>query len=173
MADTKRTKRAAGKKTQHWNQIALIATAALVLVAAVYMFMEWQSARPDTPASDLRVEVTSAGETREIEPYTVCELDDECAGDTPPTMALDANEVAFKVPEEVAALSWRLLLIYDDPAANNEVVFTSGEASHYTADAVTESGARLVVGEVSALGVDVNDAGEEIPVIATWSVGFE
>lgn len=167
------TKRAAGKKTQNWNQIALIAMAALVLVAAVYMFMEWQSARPGTPASDLRIEVSSAGETREIEPYTVCELDEECTGGTPPTMSLDSDEVTFKVPDEIAALSWRMLLIYDDPAANNEVVFTSGEAAQYNADAVTDTGARLVVGEVSALGVDVDDAGEEIPVIATWSVGFE
>lgn len=152
-----------------------IAAAAAVLVAGVYFFMRWQQDRPGTPVRDLRVEVTSAGETREVEPYTVCELDQQCDGGDPPSMPLgdQGDKVTFSVPKDVSQAGWRLLLIYDDPAANTERVFTSNESSSQEAEAVTESGARLVVGEVSALEIDKDDAGEETPVIATWSIGFE
>ena len=75
------------------------------------------------------------------------------------------------MPEEISSSGWRLLTIYDDPAANNEQVFQSNESNEQTVKAVTESGARLVVAEVSALEIDRGEDGEEIPVLATWSVG--
>lgn len=158
---------------QSWTQVAAIAVVALLLVGVVYAVMEWQRNRPGTPLADQRVDVTSGTESRSVAPYTVCELDEECAGGEPPTMPLAGDTVTFTVADEVAASSWRLLLIYDDPAANTERVFTSGESTEETVEAVTDTGARLVVGEVSALAVDRDDAGEEIPVIATWSVGFD
>lgn len=152
--------------------IIAIVIAALALVAGLYAFLEWQNSRPGTPVRELRVEVTSAGETLEIEPYTVCELDEECPGGQPPSMTLDDETVRIAVPDEISNSSWRMLAIYDDPAANNETVYTSGEASEHELEAVTDSGARLVVAEVSALAIDRDASGEEIPVIATWSVGF-
>lgn len=154
-------------------QVAAIILAALLLVAAVYGVMEWQKNRPSTPVRDVQIEVASAGVTLDVEPYTVCELDEECAGGQPPTMTLDPATVTVTVPREIADGSWRLLTIYDDPAANNEIVFTSGEAATQDVEAVTDSGAKLVVAEVSALAIDKGDDGEEIPVIATWSIGFE
>lgn len=166
-------KRASHGAGQHLKQLAAIAAAAIVLVAGIYFFMQWQSNRPGTPVRELSVAVTSAGETRDIEPYTVCELDQQCDGGDPPSMPLDAGTVTVKVPEEVSSTSWRVLAIYDDPAANSENVFTSGEADSHDIDAVTDSGAKLVVAEVSALEVDKDDGGEETPVIATWSIGFE
>lgn len=155
------------------KQFAFIVVAALALVAAVYAVLEFQRTRPVTPVSELTVTVTSGGAAEEVPPYTVCELDEECAGGDPPVMALGNGAVVIEVPQEIASSSWRLLTIYDDPAANNELVYTSGEASSHEIEAVTASGARLVVAEVSALGIDVDNAGEEVPVIATWSVGFE
>lgn len=152
--------------------IIAIVIAALALVAGLYAFLEWQNSRPGTPVRELRVEVTSAGQTLEIEPYTVCELDEECPGGQPPSMQLDDETVHIAVPDEISNSSWRMLAIYDDPAANNETVYTSGEASEHDVEAVTDSGARLVVAEVSALAIDHDASGEEIPVIATWSVGF-
>lgn len=161
------------------KQFVLVVVAALVLVAGIHAFMEFQRTRPATPVEDLRVEVTSAGETREIAPYTICELDQQCDGGEPPTMPLDPAAgaadavVRVRVPEEIAALSWRVLMIYDDPAANSEYVYTSGESSEHEIEAATASGARLVVAEVSALTIGTDAAGEETPVIATWSIGFD
>ena len=156
--------------------VAVIAVA-LLLVTGIYFFMEYQRTRPGTPISDVAISVTSAGETREIAPYTVCELDQECDGGTPPSMPLgvgaDSEPVHVAVPKDIAQTSWRVLAIYDDPAANNETVYTSGEATEHDIDAVTESGAKLVVAEVSALAIDHAADGEEVPVVATWSVGFE
>ncbi|MEH0146858.1 DUF2771 domain-containing protein [Corynebacterium sp. Q4381] len=162
--------RPAGAKSV--KPVIAIVIAALLLVAGLYAFLEWQNSRPGTPVRELRVEVTSAGKTLEVEPYTVCELDEECPGGQPPSMELDEAAVHVSVPAEIANSSWRMLAIYDDPAANNETVYTSGEASEHDVEAVTESGARLVVAEVSALAIDHDASGEEIPVIATWSVGF-
>lgn len=157
---------------QGWAQVAIIAAAAIVLVAAVYGVMEWQRSRPGTPVAEMTVEVSSAGQTTAIAPYTICELDAQCDGGTPPAMPRDPQTVTVRVPDDIASGSWRLLMIYDDPAANDELVFTSGQASSHDIDAVTETGAALVVAEVSALQVDTNDDGEEVPVVATWSVGF-
>ena len=156
-----------------WLPFMAIAVAAIALVVGIYAFLEWQRSQPTTPVRDLHITVESAGQSHEIPPYTVCELDAECPGGQPPSVPLDDDPVTFTVPREIAAMSWRLLVVYDDPAANNEVVFTSAEAEQYTVDAVTESGAKLIVGEVSALGIDHNEHGDEIPVLATWSVGFD
>lgn len=153
--------------------MAAVVAVALLLVIGIYFFMEYQRTRPVAPIGDVAVSVTSASQTRDIAPYTVCELDQECDGGTPPSMPLDAQQVHVAVPDDVAQSSWRVLAIYDDPAENNETVYTSGEATEHDIEAVTASGARLVVAEVSALAIDHDANGEEIPVIATWSVGFE
>ena len=161
------------RQGQSWAQVAVIILAALLLVAGIYALMEWQQRRPTTPMRDVHIEVSSAGQLQEIAPYAVCELDQECDGGEPPTIALDTATVTINVPPEISGGSWRLLTIYDDPAANDEVVFTSGEATSHEVAAVTDSGAKLVVAEVSALAIEKGDDGEEIPVIATWSIGFE
>lgn len=164
---------AKGGKNQSVKQMVAVIAVALLLVTGIYFFMEYQRTRPGTPISDVAISVTSAGDTREIPPYTVCELDQECDGGTPPSMPLGDDSVHVAVPKDIAQTSWRVLAIYDDPAANNETVYTSGEATEHEIDAVTESGATLVVAEVSALAIDHAADGEEVPVIATWSVGFE
>lgn len=167
------------KQSNLYKTLAVTLIGVLVVVGAVYAFLEYQRNRPATPVGELYVEVSAAAadgaqESREIPPYTICELDEQCAGDEAPTMSLgDARDVVVRVPWEVSQVSWRLLLVYDDPAANEERILQSGESAEETAPAVTESGARLVVAEVSALTIDEDDNGEETPVIATWSVGFE
>lgn len=161
------------RSTQQLKIIALILVGVVVLIGAVYAFMEYQRSRPSAPVRDLTVEVAAGGSSQQIPTYTVCELDVECPGGDAPAMALHGqSEVTFTVPDDIAKGSWRLLTIYDDPAANGERIIQSGESNQETVQAVTESGAKLVVAEVSALAVDKKDDGEEIPVIATWSVGF-
>lgn len=167
--------------TAQWKTFAVIAIAVILLVGAVYAVLEFQRNQPSAPVRDLTVQFEAGGAVEDVAPYTVCELDAECAGGDAPTMRLGdageteqvAEQITVRVPDEVASLSWRLLLIYDDPSKNEERIFQSGEAREDNAPAVTESGARLVVAEVSALTVDTDDAGEETPVIATWSMGFE
>lgn len=167
------------KQSNLIKTLAITLIGVVVLVGGVYAFLEYQRNRPVTPVRDLNVEIAAAGseEVREIPPYTVCELDEECVGDEAPTVSLGslggAEEVVVRVPREVSQVSWRLLLVYDDPDANEERILQSGESQEETVPTVTDSGARLVVAEVSALTIDVDDNGEETPVIATWSVGFE
>ncbi|AWB83616.1 DUF2771 domain-containing protein [Corynebacterium liangguodongii] len=160
-------------KNRSWLLSAVILFGALVLVAGFYAFSRWQQSRPSTPVGQLSVSVTAGEVSREVDPYTVCPLDEQCDGGQPPTIPLEgADEVTLDVPSEVAQSSWRLLSIYDDPAANGEEVFPSGEATTATVPAV-KGEAHLVVVEVSTLAVDTDAAGEETPVVATWSVGFE
>ena len=159
-------------KLKAWQLLALLIAAAVVLVGGFYLVVDYQRNKPAAPVAELRVVVSSGGNELEVAPYTVCELDAECVGGEPPSFDLDpASEVSVSVPEDLAASSWRLLSIYDDPAANEEQIFQSGQANQASVPAVKDS-ARLVVAEVSALAVDTNDAGEEVPVIATWSVAF-
>lgn len=160
--------------SQQWKVLAIALVGVLVLVGAVYAFLRYQDSKPGTPVGELEVSVTAGGQAEQIPAYTVCELDVECPGGEPPRVRLpDQGEVTFTVPPEIERNSWRLLLIYDDPAANTERVFTSGESGEETAPAVTESGAKLVVAEITTLDIEKGDDGEETPVIATWSVGFE
>lgn len=155
------------------KQIAVIAVGVIVLVAGIYAFLEWQRTSPSTPVRDIRVAVAAGETTEELAPYTVCPLDEQCDGGDPPTIdAGDAKELTITVPEEISSSGWHLLAIYDDPAANDERVFQSHETTEHTIDAVTDSGARLVVAEVSALEIDRGEDGEEIPVLATWSVAL-
>lgn len=160
--------------TQQWKVLAIALVGVLALVGAVYAFMRYQDSKPGTPVRELEVAVTAGGHTEQIPAYTVCELDVECPGGEPPSVRLpDQGDVTFTVPGEIERNSWRLLLIYDDPAANAERVFTSGESGEETAPAMTESGAKLVVAEITTLDIEQGDDGEETPVIATWSVGFD
>ena len=160
--------------TQQWKVLAIALVGVLALVGAVYAFMRYQDSKPGTPVRELEVAVTAGGHTEQIPAYTVCELDVECPGGEPPSVRLpDQGDVTFTVPDDIARNSWRLLLIYDDPAANAERVFTSGESGEETAPAMTESGAKLVVAEITTLDIETGDDGEETPVIATWSVGFD
>ena len=160
--------------TQQWKVLAIALVGVLALVGAVYAFMRYQDSKPGTPVRELEVAVTAGGHTEQIPAYTVCELDVECPGGEPPSVRLpDQGDVTFTVPGEIERNSWRLLLIYDDPAANAERVFTSGESGEETAPAMTESGAKLVVAEITTLDIETGDDGEETPVIATWSVGFD
>ena len=160
--------------TQQWKVLAIALVGVVVLVGVVYAFMSYQQNKPGTPVRDLEVAVAAAGQTEQVPVYTVCELDVECPGGEPPRMRLpDQGDVTFTVPGEIERNSWRLLLIYDDPAANTERVFTSGESGEETVPAVTESGAKLVVAEITTLDIEKGDDGEESPVIATWSVGFD
>lgn len=161
-------------KSKQLKTLAVVIVGVIVLVGAVYAFMEYQRGKPATPVRDLTVQFAAGETTQDVPPYTVCELDQECAGGEAPSMPLGgSSEVAVRVPDDVASISWRLLLIYDDPEQNEERIFQSGQAREDTVQAVTESGAHLVVAEVSALTVDADENGEETPVIATWSMGFQ
>ncbi|SDS33995.1 DUF2771 family protein [Corynebacterium timonense] len=161
------------KKVPAWVQLLVIAVGVAVLVGGFALFLEWQRTRPVTPPGELRVEVSNGGSTLLVEPYTVCGLDEQCDGGEPPTFELnESSPVTFSLPDDIASSSWALLSIYDDPTANEEQLFQSGEADTATTKAVKD-GARLVVAEVSFLSVDTTADGEERPVVATWSVAFE
>lgn len=159
-------------KTPAWVQLLVLAVGVAVIVGGTYFFLEWQKNRPATPLREQQVEVKNGAAEQSLTPYTVCELDAQCDGGEPPTLALDdSSPVTVTVPREVSSSSWKLLTIYDDPAANDEQIFQSGEASEASVDPVKD-GAQLVVAEVSQLAIDEGDGGEETPVVATWSIAF-
>ncbi|MEX3504739.1 DUF2771 family protein [Corynebacterium sp. LK2510] len=161
------------QKTPAWKLLAALVAAVAVLVTVLYFFLEWQKNRPVAPVREVSVQVVNGAAESDIPVYTVCELDAQCDGGQPPSMPRDDTAaVTVTVPREISSSSWKLLAVYDDPAANAEQVFQSGESTTAEVDAVVGD-ARLVVAEVSALAIDTKNDGEEIPVIATWSVAFE
>lgn len=154
-------------------QLGATVLAVAVLLAGVYAFMNWQRSQPGLPVEDLRIHVTASDGEHEIAPYALCPLDEQCDGGEPPALKRgDADSLTFRIDPDIAAGSWRLLLIYDDPSANEERLHQAGETTEETAPAVKD-GATLLVAEVSTLAVKNDDHGEEIPVVATWSVAFE
>ncbi|OIR42178.1 DUF2771 family protein [Corynebacterium sp. NML130628] len=154
-------------------QLGTTVLAVAVLLAGVYAFMNWQRSQPGLPVEDLRIHVSASDGEHDIAPYTLCPLDEQCDGGEPPALKRgDADSLTFRIDPDIAAGSWRLLLIYDDPSANEERLHQAGEATEETAPTVKD-GATLLVAEVSTLAVKNDDHGEEIPVVATWSVAFE
>ena len=172
MSSTAKTPRTTSRRTPAWVQLLVLVVGVAVIVTGLYFFWEWQKNRPGTPVRDITIEVTNGATHQEIAPYTVCELDAQCDGGQPPTFTLDQpGQVTFSVPKDISSSSWKVLSIYDDPAANGEQVFQSGESEKASVDAVKD-GAHLVVAEVSTLAVDEGKDGSETPVVATWSVSF-
>ncbi|WKD58078.1 hypothetical protein CAPI_07710 [Corynebacterium capitovis DSM 44611] len=159
-------------RTSAWKLLIVLGLGVLVLVAGLYAFWDWQKNKPGRPASEVTVAVTSGDATLDVGAYTVCELDAECEGGQPPSLALDTgSDVTVRVPEEIGESSWQLLTIYDDPAANDQQLFQAGDALEATAPA-TKGEAHLVVAEVSFLTVGTDTQGHETPVVATYSVSF-
>ncbi|AZA13023.1 DUF2771 family protein [Corynebacterium choanae] len=158
------------------TQLMILLVAVIVVVVASVGFQHWWNSRP-TDISAMEVTVTTDDGETVLSPYAVCELGADCAVQDPTIVPIKVEETAsLKVPREVKDSEWKLLLLYDNPAASSEQVFAPGEIAAVnipgSVEPLADNEARptLLVAEVTAVIVGVNDAGEESPYSVTWAL---
>lgn len=151
-------------------QVLVLIVAVVVVAVAALVFQNWWQNRPGAEPSEITVHASVGDREAEITPYLVCELGEECPEAEVNELLVDADEtLRLEIPEEIYSTQWRVLQIYDDPAANDEILHGS-----YDTDSVEISGsaddARLLVVEISTVVVGTDDEGEETPYSVVWSI---
>jgi len=156
--------------------LALVIAVVIVIVAAV-LVQNWWNDRPGPDPREVTLTGSVGEETIEISPYLVCEPGQECPEGEVPNLPVGADDtLALELPESVADHDWQLLMIYDDPAANDQQFHGAYDTTSVeiagSADPVNEGDPRprLMVVEISSamIGLDAND--EETPYATVWSL---
>ena len=154
-------------------QILVLIVAVVVVAVAALVFQNWWTTRPGPEPGSITLQARVGDREEEISPYLVCELGAECPETEVAELLVDADETLhIDVPEAVHKVPWRVLRIYDDPAANDEVLHGA-----YDTDSVEIAGsagdARLLVVEISTVLIGTDDQGEESPYSVVWSIATQ
>lgn len=172
------TRREAKKKSL-LQILALIIAVVIVVVAAV-LFQNWWNDRPGPEPGEVAITASAGGESVEVAPYLVCEPGLECPEGEVPNLPVGEDEtLRLEIPEPIHNHDWQLLMIYDDPAANDQQLHGPYDTTEVeipgSVDPVGESEERprLVVVEVSSVMIGRDDEDEETPYATVWSLNTE
>lgn len=161
------------------QMLALVVVAAVV-IAVVVLAQSWLRNRPDPEPENTTLTATVGDRDYEIHPYLVAEPGVEPDENDVQTIEVgDDESLTITVPEHVADHDWSAVLIYDDVAANDEVLHGPSESDTLTVpgsvDPLAEGAERpkLVVVEIQSVLIGHNDAGEEGPYTTVWSVATQ
>lgn len=159
-------------------QLLALIIAVAVIVVSVVLFQNWWNSRPGPEPKDVKIKASVGDQSLEVAPYMVCEIGTDCPEGEPPNLTVGENDTLhLEIPEEVSANEWRILSIYDDPAANDETIHGANETSTVdvpgSVDPIAASKGkrpRLMVVEISALMLGTDAKGEEAPFSTVWSL---
>lgn len=159
-------------------QILALIIAVVIIVVGVVVFQNWWNSRPGPEPQEVSITASVGDENKEISPYLVCQPGVECPeGEVPNLIVGEDETLRLDIPEAIHDHEWKVLTIYDDPAANDETVhggydtdFVEIPGSVDPIEASTGERPRLMVVEVSALMVGTDDNGEETPFSTVWSL---
>ena len=158
-------------------QILALVIAVVIVVVAAVLVQNWWNDRPGPDPREVALTGSVGGESVKVSPYLVCEPGQECPEGEVPNLPVGADDtLALELPESVADHDWQLLMIYDDPAANDQRLHGPNDTDRVeipgSVDPVGDSTERprLQVVEVSSVMIGDNDAGEETPFATVWSL---
>lgn len=158
-------------------QVLALVVIAAVVVAVVVLAQSWLRNQPDPAPAETALEVTVGDKTTEIYPYMVAEPGVQPEEGEVPTVEADENStLTINLPEHVYDHDWTAVLIYDDPAANDQIVHGPHDAQSIdvpvTVDPVAEGDERprLMVVEIQSVMIGPGEDGEESPFTTVWSV---
>lgn len=161
--------------------LGMVIAVAVIAVAAV-LIQSWWNNRPAPDPSTISITASVGDRSEEIAPYMVCELGVECPEGDVPTISVDENDTLhLEIPDEIRDTQWKLLRIYDDPAANDESLYGAGEKNSVdipgSVDPIEASDSdkrpQLQVVEVSNVMVSEVDGKEEAPYSVVWSIATQ
>lgn len=172
------TRKEAKRKTL--LQVLTLVVIAAVVVAVVVLAQSWIRNQPAPEPADTALEVTVGGETTEIYPYMIAEPGVEPEeGDVPTIQAGEDETVTVTVPDHVSDHDWSAVLIYDDPAANDQILHGPHDTNRIevpvSVDPTTEDGDRplLMVVEIQSVMIGTDADGNEAPFTTVWSVATQ
>ncbi|QGU06689.1 hypothetical protein COCCU_03700 [Corynebacterium occultum] len=168
------------KKKSLLRVLTLIIAVVIVVVASV-LVQTWWNNRPGPEPAEISLTARVGEQEIELLPYLACEPGTECEeGDIPALEVGPGETLELEIPEEVHRGEWSLLSIYDDPAANDQILHAGYDADSAeipgSVDPVEEGNAerpRLVVVEVSAVMIGTDADGEETPLSVVWSLNTQ
>lgn len=158
-------------------QFLTLLVAVVIIVVAAVLAQNWWNNRPGPQPHDVTVTATNGDAQIEVSPYIVCEPGLECPeGDVPNLPVGPDDTLVLDIPEDIHDHDWQLLMIYDDPAANDQQFHGAYDTTSVeiagSVDPVNEGDPRprLMVVEISSamIGLDAND--EETPYATVWSL---
>lgn len=166
------------KRHRSLIQFLTLLVAVVIVLVAIFLGQRWWQSRPGPDPHDVAVAATVGSQSQDVLPYTVCELGADCPEGEIARVPVPADgELQLKIPKAINDHDWQLLLIYDDPAANDQRIFGAHEEDSVTVrgsvDPVDgESGERpkLMVVEVHSMMIGTDADGAETPVAAVWSL---
>lgn len=169
------TRRQAKKKSL--LQILALIIAVVIIVVATVLVQNWWNNRPGPEPGEVSVTASVGDESIEVSPYLVCEPGVECPEGEVPNLPVGPDEtLKLELPEPIHNHDWQLLMIYDDPGANDQQLHGAYDATEVeipgSVDPVGESTERprLVVVEVSSVMVGHDEEGVETPYTTIWSL---
>lgn len=172
------TRKEARKKSL-LQMLALVVVAAVV-IAVVVLAQSWLRNKPDPEPQDTTLTAEVGDREYEIHPYLVAQPGAEPAESDVQNVEVGEDEsLTITVPDHVFDHDWSAVLIYDDVAANDEVLHGPSESHTVeipgSVDPVEDGAARpkLVVVEIQSVLIGHDDAGEETPFTTVWSVATQ
>lgn len=159
-------------------QFLLLIIAVVIVLVAIFLGQRWWQSRPGPEPQSVTLTATAGESEAEVAPYSVCEIDDPACpeGEVAKVPVAADGELNLEIPRAINDHDWQLLMIYDDPAANDQRLFGPREEHSVTVqgsvDPMAEGEARpkLTVVEVHSLMIGEDDAGDEVPLASVWSI---
>lgn len=160
--------------------LGLVTLVALIVAAAV-LFQQWKNNRPGTPAQEVSITASVNGSKIDVHPYMACEPGQECKEGTVPNIAVGPNDtLVLDIPEAIHNHDWQVLMIYDDPAANDQQLHGAFDTDKVeipgSVDPIAAGSGgrpRLQVVEVSSIMLGEGTDGPETPLSTVWSLSTQ
>lgn len=156
--------------------LALVIAVVIIIVAAV-VAQGWWNNRPGPEPRDVTVTARVGETSLEVSPYLVCEPGLECPEGEVPNLPVGPDDtLVLEIPEAIHDHDWQLLMIYDDPAANDQQLHGGYDAERVeipgSVDPLEEGDQRprLMVVEISSAMIGLDADGEETPYATVWSL---
>lgn len=156
--------------------LALLIAVVIIVVAAV-LAQNWWNNRPGPDPRDLTVTARVGDTSIEVSPYLVCEPGLECPEGEVPNLPVGPDDtLVLEIPEPIHDHDWQLLMIYDDPAVNDQQLHGPYDAERVeipgSVDPLNEGDPRprLMVVEISSAQIGLDADGEETPYATVWSL---
>ncbi|MBV7293040.1 DUF2771 domain-containing protein [Corynebacterium sp. TAE3-ERU16] len=170
-------------KGRNLRQFVTLIVAVVIVVVVSVLFQHWWNNRPGPPPREITIEASAGGRTVTVSPYSACEIDVECPEGEVTDLAVGADEtLTVTLPPEVYDHDFSLLMIYDNPAANDQRLYPGnstrevevpGSVALKADDAGESTDARLLVVEVRSPQISVGEDGTESPVRVVWSINAQ
>ena len=158
-------------------QFLTLLIAVVIIVVAAVLAQNWWNNRPGPEPQDVTVTATVGGTQIEVAPYLVCEPGLECPEGEVPNLPMGPDDtLVLDIPEPIHDHDWQLLMIYDDPAVNDQQFHGAYDTDSVeipgSVDPVNEGDPRprLMVVEISSAMIGHDADGEETPYATVWSL---